>query len=246
MNKRDFTLAEIRAGYTAEKRKEDREFRVWLYLVLRKISFYVAWVCLKFGISANQTTFLSVIVGFSGCILIASGQYYDVIAGSILINCWLLLDCVDGDIARTKGSTSHYGQFVDALAGYLVSGLVFASIGIGCVSGISCITSCNGLLILGLGFWGSLSYVLTKLISLQYKYLLSHTSTVSAQGHNSVSKIAFLIFRNVYGVSGVFCPLLLLAAIFRFLDLFIIFYATVNAVALLFISAWTVYKGKAL
>jgi len=244
MNSQSFTVDDIRAGYSEKKRKEDREIRLWIYLIIRRISFYLSWVFLKLHISANQTTYLSITVGFIGCVFLSIGSHNSTIVGAILMNCWLLLDCVDGNIARCQKSSSDYGQFIDTLGGYVVSTLLFMSVGIGAFRGKDYIINWDKYIFMILGFWGSLSYILTKLISLKYKELLSHTSTIRIQQSNKMYKIIFMTLRNVYGVSGFFMPLLLLSAILNSLDLLIFFYVLVNTGALFLIVGWTVVNGR--
>ena len=68
------SLRDIRLTYTEEKREQDKG-NVWIYLVIRRLSFYVTWAFLKLGISANQATFISIVVGILGCAFLAAGGY---------------------------------------------------------------------------------------------------------------------------------------------------------------------------
>jgi len=52
------------------------------------------------------------------------------------------------------------------------------------------------------------------------------------------------VFRNIFGVSGFFVPLLLLAAVFRLLGFLALFYAVVNSIALIFIMVKNTLKMK--
>jgi len=79
------------------------------------------------------------------------------------------------------------------------------------------------------GFGSSLSYVLARLISLRYKtMLISNPDNDSPENAKSSRflQIISMILRNVLGVSGFFMPLLLLAAVFKLLDLLALFALT--------------------
>ena len=123
-------LTGIKKSYHSTKQLSDRN-DLWLYYVIRKISFYITWIFLKSGFSANQTTYIAIIVGLTGCGFMTYTDYKIKIIGTLLINFWIVLDCVDGNIARYKKESSEYGEFIDSLGGYLMNALLFLSVGIG-------------------------------------------------------------------------------------------------------------------
>ena len=53
------------------------------------------------------------------------------IYGALLYNLGLVLDCVDGNMARTTGKTSPLGWFLDTLGADFFYGVFFIPIGIG-------------------------------------------------------------------------------------------------------------------
>ena len=103
---------------------------MWSLWVLRPISYYVAWLFIKLGISANQTTIIGGVIGIAGCVLLAFGSYPMIIIGVSLFALYSLSDCVDGAIARVTKTTSNYGHFLDMIIGYTIYGLLPLSVSI--------------------------------------------------------------------------------------------------------------------
>lgn len=124
------SMAEIKAKYTDEKRALDRR-GLLTYFVFRKISWYPTWLLLKLGFSANEASALGLIAGLIGCLFFTFGSYTSTVIGAILVYCYVILDHVDGNIARYNDSVSETGEFVEHLCGFVVGIVAFASIGIG-------------------------------------------------------------------------------------------------------------------
>jgi phosphatidylglycerophosphate synthase len=66
----------------------------------------------------NQVTYLSVLVGFVSGYSFSQGTWLSSIAGGILLELTLILDCVDGQLARAKNMASDWGRLIDGIAGY--------------------------------------------------------------------------------------------------------------------------------
>ena len=109
MNKQSLTVAEVRCGYSDEKRAFDKDYP-WLYFVARPISFYPTWLLLKLGITANQATLIGLIISIIGCIFLAFGSYWAAIIGVVLVNIGYLFDVIDGNAVLI---------FIDKLGGNL-------------------------------------------------------------------------------------------------------------------------------
>lgn len=105
---------EILATYSPEKRQWDRTYP-WIAFVLRPASFVITWL-LPSWVTANQVTLLSYAVALASLLLMANGSQSAFVAGSVLLVLFNLIDCVDGNLARLRGSSSRFGRFLDALA----------------------------------------------------------------------------------------------------------------------------------
>ena len=97
-------------------------------LFYRKISIYFTWVFLLTPISANQVTILSLIFGLVSAIFFSYGSY---LVGSLLFLFALLLDYVDGEIARFRKNSSIKGVYLDIISHYIIDPFMFLGVSIG-------------------------------------------------------------------------------------------------------------------
>ncbi len=91
----------------------------------------VAWGLVKLALptplSANGMTVLSILCGLAATAMFLSKDPRIVIAGSILMVLYGVLDCADGQLARARGTSSRVGRVLDGASDYIVgaaSGLV--------------------------------------------------------------------------------------------------------------------------
>lgn len=252
----DFSLNDIKLGYSDEKKAQEKK-QLWLYFVARSLSFYLTWVFLKLRISANQATYISIVMGSLGCVFLAFGDYIIRIIGALFINSWIVLDCIDGNIARFQKSSSQYGEFIDALGGYIISTFLFISVGISVfntpeplLAFLSQQLSINITknVLLALGFWASSASLLLMLIHHKFIALFSREEDIISNVNSSINlyTIAIYIIQNIMYISGFLMPILLLATIFRFLSVFILFYAFINSCVLIFTVTKFILKAKKL
>lgn len=103
---------------------------LWTRFVLRPLSFPLSWAALSLGIGAFAVSCLSALLGAAGGILFALPDYRLAGAGVVLLNLFSVLDCVDGNIARTRGTAGPWGGWTDAMAGFIVYTAVFFSTGL--------------------------------------------------------------------------------------------------------------------
>src|SRR5437867_3056821 len=97
------------------------------YRIHRRISIYLTWWLLRLGVSANQASLLMMIVGAAGAMLLASPRLGLDAVGFSLLYVAFLLDKVDGEIARCRGSESPRGILLDRFHHRLVEPAVFAA-----------------------------------------------------------------------------------------------------------------------
>ena len=69
-------------------------------------------------VTPNQVTYFSVLIGFLSGYAFSFASPISVVLGGILLEITLVLDCVDGQLARAKGMASHWGRLIDGIAGY--------------------------------------------------------------------------------------------------------------------------------
>ena len=69
-------------------------------------------------VTPNHVTYFSVLVGFASGYAFSFSTPIFLILGGLLLEVTLVLDCVDGQLARAKGMASDWGRLIDGIAGY--------------------------------------------------------------------------------------------------------------------------------
>jgi phosphatidylglycerophosphate synthase len=69
-------------------------------------------------VTPNQVTYFSVLMGFASGYAFSFASPVSLVLGGILLEVTLVLDCVDGQLARAKGMASDWGRLIDGIAGY--------------------------------------------------------------------------------------------------------------------------------
>lgn len=81
-------------------------------------------------ITPNQLTYLMVVAGvLAGAALLVPGLT-GALLGALLIQLYLLLDCVDGEVARWRGQTSITGVYLDRVGHYLSEAALLVGFGV--------------------------------------------------------------------------------------------------------------------
>ena len=209
------TLEEIKTGYSPEKQKTDT---IWVKILIRKLSFYVAWVAMRCGITAFHISMFALILPVAAMIFWLTSKPFIAI---ILLNIWLLLDCVDGNIARSVGG-NQMGDFVDATSGYMMIG--FSFFGIGSYLDIISI-NWHGISNSGFTIIGALSSILNLLTRVYYQKYMNVLSKSDLSNDIVNPKSVIKSIDHNIGIGGFFTPLLLVSYCFDMLPLMLIFYA---------------------
>lgn len=124
-------IEQLRTQCSPEKINIDKDNPVGHY-ILRPLSFYPTVPCLKWGLTANQVTFMGIGIGIAGCLLVGLGLYWSMIVGAALLILSDIFDVIDGNIARYRKEASKYGEYVDAVvSGEIIYNLVPFAVGIG-------------------------------------------------------------------------------------------------------------------
>ncbi|MDL4776071.1 MULTISPECIES: CDP-alcohol phosphatidyltransferase family protein [Thermomonosporaceae] len=134
------TIADIRRYGQPPGLKDRRNEEHWAgRLYMRDLSPYFDWIFLRVGLSPNQLTYLMMASGVLAGLVVSlpatgTAALWTALGGAVLIQLYLLLDCVDGEVARYLRQTSVAGVFLDRIGHYLsevslLIGLGFAAQG---------------------------------------------------------------------------------------------------------------------
>jgi len=103
-------------------------------LFIRKISIYLTKLILiiPLNISANQITLLRVLFNLAGAFFLATGESWYLIAGALILQGAMILDCVDGEIARYRKTNNLLGGYAERIGdSYITNPSIFMGLSIG-------------------------------------------------------------------------------------------------------------------
>ena len=161
---------------------------------------------------------------------------------------WLVLDCVDGNIARCLKQKKLYGSFIDGMGGYFTVGFVYLAIGISAYRLGGIVLDKGNDWILIAGALSSISDILARLIFSSYCNVARpeneglNEEMILQKKKYSLNWIRKRIGREL-GISGAFMLLIILGCVFRCNDVVTLLYLGFNGFALL--STAIIYYGKA-
>lgn len=222
--------------YSEKRKKEDKE-TFWVYYVTRPISFWITPLFLKMGFSANQVTYLMIAINFLFLFMMAINNYWVVLAAALLMQFRVVLDSVDGNIARYKKTFSTLGKFLEEMDGCILSAIFFSAIGLSA-------SHFPGFLPFGieispfafiiLGILTSFFIVFRHLVFRHYEAVYSPAQNLKNESFFAGKGIS-VIYRTVIKFLGIYSlaqPLLVLAILFNFLGIYTILYFLMHAVAM--------------
>jgi phosphatidylserine synthase len=109
-------------------RANDGFFSVY---VLRRFSKLLTWVAVKIGATPNQVTIASFAIGLYAAFLFAQGDFWSILIGAVLLQVSIIVDCVDGELARYTRKFSELGAWLDAITDRVKEYAVFLGLAYG-------------------------------------------------------------------------------------------------------------------
>lgn len=123
--------------------------------VTRRISPYVTWAFLRLGVSANQCTLLRLILTVGVAAMLGMGGVVWWLAALLVRYVTVVLDCVDGELARLRGTSSPEGTYFDDFVCQVAGPVIF--------SGMTCglFRDIGGLHVVAIGLAATVGIMLT-------------------------------------------------------------------------------------
>ena len=216
----------------------------------RPISFVLAYLLANMGCSAWLVSVLSVFIAVLSCTFMCFSYWFRWV-GIILAFVWLIMDCVDGNIARTTKSYSAMGDYIDAQSGYTIMAFIYLAIGIAAYHTTE-IFADNAVLFIIIGAVSSISNILARLLNAKYSYCEIEKKIKNKEEVTFVSydepetgfqKLRVWCDFNL-GMIGLFMPFMIVAQITDMFDILTIFYCIYSVAGLVVASAYYAYKAK--
>ncbi len=98
---------------------------------LRKLSKPLTAISVRLGLSPNIITFISFLIGFYSAYLFTLGSKSGLILGALFFQLSLIVDCVDGEVARYTRKFSAFGKWLDASTDRVKEYLVLGALAYG-------------------------------------------------------------------------------------------------------------------
>lgn len=101
--------------------------------IVRKLSKPLSVFAIKLRMSPNFVTVISFFVGIAAALSFAQGARWALILGALLLQLSLILDCVDGEVARATHRFSVIGAWLDASTDRVKEYATYAGLAAGAV-----------------------------------------------------------------------------------------------------------------
>jgi phosphatidylserine synthase len=122
------SLNEARLRLKMANRANDGLFSVF---VLRKFSKLFTWAAVRLKVTPNQITLISFAIGLLSAYEFSRGDFWSIFTGAILLQLSIIVDCVDGELARYTRKFSQLGAWLDAITDRIKEYLVFFGLAYG-------------------------------------------------------------------------------------------------------------------
>lgn len=147
------SLAELKAVAQPQEVVGRRNSEHWAGNYLRVGSIRLSRLLLPTRISANQTTWLMIVVGVLAAVVLTLPGWWPFLACAALIQLSIMIDCSDGEIARWRNQRSAAGVYIDRIGHYIVEAALPAGFGVHLDGGL-----------LRVGGWTTIGLVISVLV----------------------------------------------------------------------------------
>ncbi|MGW2559243.1 CDP-alcohol phosphatidyltransferase family protein [Streptomyces sp. NPDC001514] len=125
------SVAELRPVVHPAGVKDRRSGEHWGgRLYMREISLRVTRSLVTTKVTPNQLTYLMTLAGVLACPALLVPGIWGAVLGVVMVQLYLLLDCVDGEVARWKKQYSLSGVYLDRVGAYLCDAAVLVGFGL--------------------------------------------------------------------------------------------------------------------
>ena len=211
----------------------ERRNRIYSHFVLRRLGRWCLPGAVKLGLSPNQVSAAALVVTVAGMGLLAVGGAVFSIAGILTVHLGLVLDNLDGDLARLTTRTSRRGEFLDAIMGYFYGAMVLPAVGIGVARApdlgydmMSKIVEFQSEVFTDVGVWSGFIFLSSRLVSLRHRAIFEQSV---GEGSANIRRVALNILD--------FLPFfLVLGAVTRSMSVVLIAFVIFHVASLLYIT----------
>lgn len=223
-----YSLADIINSRSSKKKYIDK-IDIWVFTVVRPLSNLLTWLFLKLRLSANQATFISTIVGLLGAVIVIfSESSISTIIGLIVLNFWIVFDCIDGNIARTTHTSSKLGMYLDGISGYCYVSLLYIALGVNVYKNYKLIISGEDYswLYILIGALASMACIFPRLV--EHKAATSFLKFNSSITDKTSYNWFYILGLNIAGMAGLSNPLMIIFFVIHKLNIYLVLYFVIQ------------------
>ena len=122
--------ATTRTGCCSTRRSRARDGFFTTFFVSPYSKYIARWAARR-GLTPNQVTTVSMLIGVLAAAGFATGERWGLVAGAVLLQIAFTTDCVDGQLARYTRQFSKFGAWLDSVFDRAKEYLAFAGLAIG-------------------------------------------------------------------------------------------------------------------
>ena len=239
MEKKKYTAKYFRESIPEWKRKKDPLIARLFY---RRVSFYLSSYCANRGVSANSVSYFSIIIALLSCACYFIDNHNTHIIGAVLINLWLVLDCVDGNLARSV-KKQPFGEFADASSSYFLISFIYVFMGYAIYNEGGVLFNSGDITIVMMVSIATVTDSFMRLLYNKYnqgerEYQQNYLG-IEPQKESDEPKIPSRMeqLNEALSIGGYYPVIILIATLLHSLDLFLVYIFMFNIASCLFISA---------
>ena len=124
-------VSEERIRLRISNRANDGFYSVF---VLRRASKILTFLAVKAKVTPNQVTLASFVIGVFAAFLFTKADFWLMVIGAVLLQVSLVVDCVDGELARYTRKFSKLGAWLDAITDRVKEYAVFLGLAYGAIT----------------------------------------------------------------------------------------------------------------
>jgi len=165
----------------------------------RRLSIYFTKPFLKLGMSANQATAVDFAIGLAAGVMLTFANPAFWLIGIALFYLYFVFDCVDGEIARYRKTSSPIGSFLDGGLGLLMWPYILACMAFG----ISNAVNNNVVYVFGfLAAIGWLLYTASALFPYPILHSIGRLPEVVETSDKITEPLIMQLGRTIFGTRG--------------------------------------------
>jgi len=130
------SIAELKGVCQPDRLLARRSGEHWAgRLYMRRVSLHATRRLVGTRVTPNALTLTMIVAGLAAAAATALPGVATALAAALLIQLYLLLDCVDGEVARWKGISSAVGVYLDRLGHHVVEAALVVGLGVRAAGG---------------------------------------------------------------------------------------------------------------